>query len=208
MKRTGFLLLAILFVTGCGGRSTYVVQQYLVDYSPPALAGLAKANEVLRVESFSTAQAFASTAMLYRKSPLELSSYRRDRWRVMPSDMVTDFLLRDLRNSGAFTAVLAYEDPGGGRYVVTGTVVEFLEVDGSDGPRARLSIDTTLLDSTERAILKRFVFQKTYSVEEPMKDKSARSLAESMSAAMKKFSGELMADIHQGISNVKDSNSP
>ena len=208
MRRIGFLLLAMLFVTGCGGRSTYVVQQYLLDYSPPSLAGLAKANEVLRVESFSTAQAFAGTAMLYRKSPLELSSYSRDRWRVMPCDMVTDFLLRDLRNSGTFTAVLAYEDPGGGRYVVTGTVVEFLEVDGSDGPRARLSVDTTLLDTTQREITKRFVFQKTYTVEEPMKEKSARALAESMSGAMKKFSGELMADIHREIGNVNEVKAP
>jgi len=208
MKRILFLLSAILFVTGCGARSTYVVQQYLLDYSPPALAGLAKANDVLRVESFSTAQAFAGTAMLYRKSPLELSSYSRDRWRVMPCDMVTDFLLRDLRNSGTFTAVLAYEDPGGGRYVVTGTVVEFLEVDGSDGPRARLSVDTTLLDTTQREITKRFVFQKTYTVEEPMKEKSARALAESMSGAMKKFSGELMADIHREIGNVNEVKAP
>lgn len=208
MKRILFLLSAMLFVTGCGGKSTYVVQQYLLDYSPPALAGHAKSNEVLRVESFSTAQAFASTAMLYRKSPLELSSYSGERWRVMPCDMVTDFLLRDLRNSGAFTAVLAYEDPGGGRYVVTGTVVEFLEVDGSGSPRARLSVDVTLLDTTEREITKRFVFQKTYAVEEPMKNKSARSLAESMSGAMKKFSGDLMVDIHRGIGNVKEMKAP
>jgi ABC-type uncharacterized transport system auxiliary subunit len=208
MKRLLYLLAAFIIITGCGGRSTYVVQQYLLDYSPPALAGLPRANEVLRVESFSTAQAFASTAMLYQSSPLELSSYSRERWRVMPCDMVTDFLLRDLRNSGAFTAVLAYEDPGGGRYVVTGTVVEFLEVDGSNGPRARLSVDVTLLDTTEREIMKRFVFQKTYTVEEPMKDKSARALAESMSGAMKKFSGELMADIHRGIGSVQDSKSP
>jgi len=208
MKRLLYLLAALIMITGCGGRSTYVVQQYLLDYSPPSLAGLARANEVLRVESFSTAQAFASTSMLYRKSPLELSSYSRERWRVMPCDMVTDFLLRDLRNSGTFTAVLAYEDPGGGRYVVTGTVVEFLEVDGSDGPRARLSVDATLLDTTEREIAKRFVFQKTYTIEEPMKDKSARALADSMSGAMKKFSGQVMVDIHRGIGNVKEVKAP
>lgn len=208
MKRILFLLSAMLFVTGCGGRSTYVVQQYLLDYSPPVLAGQTKAAEAIRVESFSTSQAFASTAMLYRPSPLELSSYSRERWRVMPCDMVTDFLLRDLRNSGIFTAVLAYEDPGGGRYVVTGTVFEFLEVDGSDGPRARLSVDATLLDTTEREIAKRFVFQKTYTVEEMMKEKSARALAESMSGAMKKFSGELMVDIHRGIGSVKEVKAP
>src|SRR5512137_1319122 len=197
MKQTLFLLLALLLMAGCGGgKSTYGVQQYLLDYSPPALAGLAKANEVLRVEPFSTAQAFAATAMFYRPSPFELSAYSRERWRVMPGDMVTDFLLRDLRNAGMFTAVLAYEDPGEGRYVVTGTVAEFLEVDGSNGPRARLSVNATLLDTTEREITKRVVFQKTYTVEEAMQDKSARSLAGSMSGAMKKFSGELMVDIH------------
>ncbi|HTZ38716.1 MAG TPA: ABC-type transport auxiliary lipoprotein family protein [Syntrophales bacterium] len=208
MKQILFLLSAMLFVTGCSGKSTYVVQQYLLDYSPPALAGLARVNEVLRVESFSTAQAFASTAMLYQASPLELRSYSRERWRVMPCDMVTDFLLRDLRNAGMFTAVLAYEDPGGGRYVVTGTVIEFLEVDGSDGPRARLSVDATLLDTTEREITKRFVFQKTYTAAEPMKDKSALALAESMSRAMKKFSGELMADIHRGMGSAKGAKVP
>jgi ABC-type uncharacterized transport system auxiliary subunit len=209
MRRIWFLLLAMLFIVGCGGgKSTYVVQQYLLDYSPPALAGLTKTNEVLRVEPFSTAQAFTGTAMFYRPSPFELSSYSRERWRVMPGDMVTDFLLRDLRNAGTFTAILAYEDPGESRYVVTGTVAEFLEVDGSNGPRARLSVDATLLDTTQREITKRVVFQKTYTVEEPMKDKSARALAESMSGAMKKFSGELIADIHRGIGNVKDSKSP
>jgi ABC-type uncharacterized transport system auxiliary subunit len=208
MRRIGLLLLAILFVTGCGGKSTYVVQQYLLDYSPPAPAGLAKANEVIRVEPFSTAQAFAGTAMFYRPSSFELSSYSRERWRVIPGDMVTDFLLRDLRNAGMFTAVLAYEDPGEGRYVVTGTVAEFLEVDGSGGPMARLSVDATLLDTTEREITKRVVFQKTYTVEEAMKDKSARSLAESMSGAMKKFSGELMADIHRAMGNVKKMKAP
>jgi hypothetical protein len=91
---------------------------------------------------------------------------------------------------------------------VTGTVVEFLEVDGSDGPRARLSVDATLLDTTESEIAKRFVFQKTYTVEEMMKDKSARALAESMSGAMKKFSGELMVDIYRGIGNVKEVKAP
>ena len=185
-----------------------MVQQYLLEYSPPALAGHARANEVLRVEPFSTAQAYGTTAMLYRPAPFELNAYNRERWRVAPADMVTDFLLRDLRSAGTFTAVLSYDEPGECRYGVTGSVVEFLEVDGTGGPRALLSVDATLLDTTEREITKRVVFQKTYTVEEPMKDKSARALAEAMSRAMKKFSGELTVDIRRGIGNAKEMKSP
>ncbi len=209
MKRLLYLLAALIIIAGCGGgKSAYVVRQFLPDYSPPVLEGLAQTAEAIRVEPLSTAQAFASTAMFYRPSPFELGSYSQERWRVMPGDMVTDFLLRDLRSSGAFKAVLAYEDPGEGRYAVTGTVAEFLEVDGGNGPAARLSTDVTLLDVTQREITRRIVFQKTYTVEEAMKEKSARALAESMSRALKKFSGELIVDIHRGIGNVNAAKAP
>jgi ABC-type uncharacterized transport system auxiliary subunit len=209
MRRLLYLLPVLLFITGCGGgKSTYVVQQYLLNYTPPAIAGFAKADEVLRVESFSTAQAYATTAMLYRPSAFEVSSYSRERWRVTPGEMVTDFLLRDLRQSGAFKAVLSYDDPGEGRFTLTGTVVEFLEVDGSNGPAARLSTDVTLLNVTVREITRRVVFQKTYTVEEAMKEKTARALAEAMSRAQKKFSGELIADIRRESGNVKEMKAP
>lgn len=209
MKRLLYLFAACILLMGCGGgRSTYVVKQYFPEYRPPAPAGPARTDEAIRVEPFSTAQAFYSTAMLYRSSPFELSSYTRERWRVVPGDMVTDFLVRDLRASGSFKAVLGYDDPGEGRFVATGTVVEFLETDGGNGPAARLTADVTLLDTTRREITQRVVFQKTYAVEEAMSEKSARALAEAMSGAMKKFSLALMADLHRAIGELKGAKTP
>lgn len=198
MRRISFILLAVLVVAGCGGgQSAYVVRQYLPDYAPPANTGQARIDEAIRLEPFATAQAYNSTAMVYRPATFELSAYSRERWRVPPGDMVTDYLLRDLRHGGGFRAVLGYYDGGEGRYGLNGTVVEFLEVDGNGGPRARLSVDATLLDNTQREITKRVVFQKTYAAEEAMTEKSARALAEAMSRALRKVSGELAADIRR-----------
>lgn len=209
MRRFLYLLLAVVVVTGCGGgKSTYVVKQFLPEYAPPALTGLPRVDAAIRVEPFSTAQAFAGTAMVYRPSPYERASYSRERWRVTPGDMVTDFLLRDLRASGSFKAVLAWEDPGEGRYVLTGTVAEFLEADGGKGTAARLSADVTLLDTSRREITRRVVFQKTYAVEEAMKEKSARGLAEAMSGALRKFSVDLQADVGRALAGVKESKAP
>ena len=200
MKRLLCLLSALIVITGCGGgKSAYVVRQYLPDYAPPANTGQARLDEAIRLEPFATAQAYNSTAMVYRPATFELSAYSRERWRVAPGDMVTDYLLRDLRHAGGFKAVLGYDDGGEGRYGLNGTVVEFLEVDGNGGPGARLSVDATLLDNSQREITKRVVFQKTYAVEEAMKDKSARALAEAMSRALKRFSGELAADIRRAV---------
>jgi ABC-type uncharacterized transport system auxiliary subunit len=202
-------LLALSSLWGCGSaKSTYTVRQYLLEYAPPGPAGLPKTGEVLRVEMFSTAQAYGSTAMFYRPSAFELNAYSRERWRVTPGEMVTDFLLRDLRNSGAFKAVLSYDDPGEGRFTLTGTVAEFLEVDEAGGPVAQLSVDVTLMDMTQREITKRVVFQKTFTLQEAMKEKTAGSLAGSMSAATKKFSAELMADIRRGVENAKEAKTP
>ena len=209
MKRILYLFAAFILLLGCGGgKSTYVVKQYIPEYSPPVVAGLQRVDEAIRVEPFSTAQAFAGTAMVFRPSPFELASYSRERWRVMPGDMVTDFLLRDLRSSGSYKAVLAWEDPGEGRYVLAGTVAEFLETDGDKGLAARLTADVTLLDTTRREIPQRIVFQKTYAVEEAMKEKSARALAEAMSGAMRKFSTDLLADVHRAIGESKGAKAP
>jgi len=209
LRRISVLLLAVLVVAGCGGgKSAYVVKHYLPEYSPPAAPGRPAVDAAIRVEPFSTAQAFAGTAMVYRPSPFELRSYSRERWRVAPGDMVTDFLLRDLRASGAFRAVLGYEDPGEGRFVLAGTVAEFLETDGGRGPSARLAADVTLLDTTQREITHRVVFQKTYAVEEAMKENSARALAEAMSRALRKFSADLLADVHRAIGESAGAKAP
>ena len=146
--------------------------------------------------------------MVYRPSPYERGAYSRERWRVAPGDMVTDFVLRDLRASGAFKAVLGYEDPGEGRFVLAGTVTEFLETDGAGGPKARLAADVTLLDTARREITQRVVFQKTYAVEEAMREKSARALAEAMSGAVQKFSAALAADIHRAVAESKSAKAP
>ncbi len=209
MKRILYLLSAFVVLMGCGGgKSAYVVKQFLPEYAPPALTGLPKIDEAIRVERFSTAQAIAGTAMVYRPSPFEMSTYSRERWRVTPGDMVTDFLLRDLRASGSFKAVLGYEDPGEGRFVLAGTVAEFLETDGGRGPAARLAVDVTLLDTTRREITQRVVFQKTYAVEEAMAEKSARTLAEAMSRAMQKFSAALLADVHRAAGASREEKAP
>jgi len=209
MKRLPYLLLACMVIMGCGGgKATYVVKQYLPEYPPPAAAGQPKIDAAIRVEPFSTAQAFAGTAMVYRPSPYERGAYSRERWRVAPGDMVTDFVLRDLRASGAFKAVLGYDDPGEGRFVLAGAVTEFMETEGAGGPAARLAADVTLLDTTRQVITQRVVLQKTYAVEEAMKGKSARALAEAMSGAMQKFSAALLADLHRAVVESKSAKAP
>lgn len=198
-----YALLVAFLLSGCigGGKPADMVEQYILEYASPMFKNLARIDEGFTVERFSVAQAFNTRSMIYREHPFNYNAYNYHRWRVNPGDMVTDFVLRDARNSGIFKAVFSYRDTKNTRFILEGQVGEFLEIDKKGGRNAALSLTATLLDLRQKEITKRVVFQKTYRSVEPIEKPTARGLAKGMSRAMKKVSEFLIADIHNKILN-------
>ncbi len=191
----GFLSLALVF-SGCG-KPPVMVHKHLLEYSSPDLPRLAPVPEGLKVELFSVAQAFNSTNMVYRPTSYQSETYHYHRWRVNPGQMVTDFLLRDLRNSRLFQAIFAYDRTVKTRFQLEGAVEEFQEVNAGDAWTAVLAVNITLLDTTQEEITKRVLFQKNYRAEEPILDRTPRGLAAAMSRALQKLSATIITDVHQ-----------
>lgn len=81
--------------------------------------------------------------------------------------MVTDCLVRDLRNSGLFRAIISSNHSGETRYLVEGQVDEFLEVSEKDGRKAFLRLHVTFLDLKKRETAEKMIFQRDYNVVEP-----------------------------------------
>jgi len=198
-SRPGFygaaLLLAVL-MAGCGKPPT-LVQKYLLEYPPPVPRASAPLAEGIKVEPFAVAQAFNSTAMLYRPNPYQSEAYTYHRWRVSPGYLVTDYLLRDLRKSGLFQAVLPASSADKARFVVEGGVEEIQEIDAPEGWYAVLALNVTLLDQNEKEVTRRVVFQKGYRAEEPLMEKTPGGLAQGMSRAMARLSAEIIGDLYQ-----------
>ncbi len=188
-----FLALALL---GCG-KPPVLVKKYIWEYPSPAFGGLAPLHEAIKVEQFGVAQAFDSPAMVYRPTLYQSEVYNYHRWRVNPGYLVTDYLLRDLRNSKLFKAVFSGDDLGKGRFVLEGGVEEIQEVDGQGGWVAALALNVTLLDTSQKEVTKRVVFQRNYRAMEPMTEQTPRGLAEGMSRAMAKLSAQIIADTYR-----------
>lgn len=203
MKKFAGALLLVFFLAACiGGRQPApMVEQYTLEYSTPRVEGLSRVDEMIKVERFSVARNFNSPAMVYRPEPFKLDVYNYHRWRVNPGDMVTDYLLRDLRNAGLFQGVLSYADAGDARFLLQGSVEEFLEVDDEDGWKATLSLNVILFDMAQREVTKRVVFQKSYRAAEPFEDQTPEGLALGMSRAMASASGRLIKDIYNAVRN-------
>lgn len=194
--------LLIASVWGCGKPPT-LVQKYILEYPSPPITSQARIDEVLKVETFSVAQAYNSTAMVYQPTPFKSETYAYHLWRVNPVNLASDYLLRDLRNSGLFKAVLAAASAGGSsRFLLEGGVEEFQEIDEPDGWKAALALNITLLDLNQTEVPKRVVFQKNYRAVEPMTEQTPRGLAEGLSRALASLSAQIITDIYQGAKSA------
>ena len=196
------LLAALLIAcfSGCG-KPPMLVNQYILEYPAPAVGGKAKLPAAVKVDLFSVAQTFNTYAMIYQPRPFQSQTYNYSRWRANPGYLVTDYLIRDLREAGLFKAVFGPDSSGEHRFKLEGGVAEFQEVDAADGWKASLALTVTLLDTTQQELPQRVVFQKNYRVLEPLPEKTPQGLAQGMSRAMEQVSARIINDTYEAARN-------
>jgi len=188
------VILLVPFLGGCG-KPPMLVNQYILEYPAPVMGGQAKIPEAVKVELFSVAQAFNTNAMVFQPQPYMSQVYSYSRWRVNPGYLVTDYLIRDLRDSGLFKAVFGPDSSREYRFKLEGGVAEFQELDEPDGWKASLVLTVTLLDTKQEELPQRVVFQKNYRALEPMPEKTPQGLAQGMSRAMEQVSARIINDV-------------
>jgi ABC-type uncharacterized transport system auxiliary subunit len=188
---------ALLLASGCGlpkSRPPIQIKQWTLEYPAPKPGG-AKMPAELKVMRFQAVQAFLGAEMVYRPDSNERGTYNYNRWFASPSDLVGDFLLRDLRSQGGLAVVFSNRQPQRPRFMLEGGVEEFLEVDEGQNWYAALKVNLTLLDIKQHDATKRLLFQRDYTLTAPMQRKDPAGLAKAMSKAMAEFSEKARSDI-------------
>jgi len=193
-----FLGMILISSCGFGSRSSYRVNQYTLEYSPPEFKEQTAIDELLRVERFSVSQTYNTSAMIYKEGPHLRNVDPYNRWRTKPGEMTTENLVRDLRNSGLFRGVISYSDTGNVRYLLEGQVDEFLELSEQNG-MALLSLNVTLVDLKKSSAADRMIFQRDYKVAEPCTEKTPAGLAQAMSRAMREISRQILVDLQKEL---------
>jgi ABC-type uncharacterized transport system auxiliary subunit len=190
------LVLLVAGLAGCG-KPPMLVNQFILEYPAPMVGGKAKLPAALKVDLFSVAQAYNANAMVYQPRPYQSQVYNYSRWRANPGYLVTDFLIRDLRASGLFTAVFGPDSSGKHRFTLEGGVAEFQELDAPETWQASLALTVTLLDTQKEELPQRVVFQKNYRALAPLPEKTPQGLAQGMSRAMEQVSAQIITDIRE-----------
>ncbi len=206
-RNLGLALLFMVQIFGCsfGGKPSYLVNQYTLEYASPFSKEFTSINELIKVEPFSVAQTFNTLAMIYRDGPNLRNVDPYNRWRTKPGEMAAEFLVRDLRNCGLFRAVVSYSASEETRYLLEGQVDEFMEASEKDGRKAVLGMNVSLLDLKKNNTPEKVVFQRNYKVVEPYPEKTPAALAQGMSRAMEKISRQVILDLKDAVNPVRNS---
>ena len=199
-RKIAALLIFMLLWCGCG-KPPMLIKKYMLEYPAPVVK-VTPLEENLKVEKFAVDQAFNTTAMVYRSDPYKSDTYNYSRWQVNPGYLVTDFLIRDLRHSRIFKAVLPADSPTKARFLLEGGVEKIEEIDQPDAWKASLVLNITLLDTSQDEITKRVLFQKNYQAAEALTEKTPGGLAQAMSRALEQLSAQIIADVDQAAKKV------
>ncbi|MCX5811862.1 MAG: ABC-type transport auxiliary lipoprotein family protein [Proteobacteria bacterium] len=201
LGKIGLLLLFVFIIAGCFSRSkpAYMIEHYMFEYASPVVGDLAVLSQSIKVERFSVNQSFNTQSMVYKSLPFKFMTYNYSRWRVNPADMVTDYLLRDLRKANVFKAVFSHHDIEKARFVIEGQLQDFLEAADKNDTKAMLSVSISLLDMDKKEITGRVVFQRQYSFQEQIREHTPEEFAKGMSINMSRLSEQLVKDIHKAI---------
>ena len=171
-------------------------RHYTLEYDPPRVADLARLPNIIQVSAFETAPTYDTTQIVYSEGQYQRETYVYHKWRNKPGEMVTQYLTRDLRESGLFAAVLTEESRSAASHRLEGVVEEFYELDSAHQWFAVLTLDVVLAAADESDPAKRVLLQKSYSLREPCKEKTPLALAAAMSRALAKASSRIVVDIH------------
>lgn len=202
LTRISFLLLIIIyFLSSCSSlnRVQHEKRYYNLEYPSPRFSDLKPLPLVIKLEPLDMAPIYHTSRILYRDQSFNINSYAFHQWRANPGNLVLHFLLRDLRASGLYKAILPYSSRSAASYVLEGSLDEFLEWDGDTGWEAVLSLSITLIKPGEKDIQKRIVMQKDYRAQEPCRRKNPLAVAEAMSRAMSRISEQISRDLHASL---------
>jgi len=179
------------------------IEYYTLEYEIPPGADLEPLPYVVRIERFEVAPTYNTSRIIYREGSFRREAYVYKRWRSNPGDLVTYFLNRDIKGSGLFRAVLPHDSRFPSSFVIEGSVDEFFEWDTTTVWTAVLTLSITLMAENEPDVSRRILLQKTYQLREACQAKNPAALAEAMSRAMARVSGEIIKDLYVRIKEVE-----
>ena len=199
MQKYAIFLMGLFLLCGCSSsRPAISTTYYSLGYVPVPVTFAQQLPFSLNIARFNCSYELNSTEIFFSSEPNIVKNYNYSRWRIYPSDMCADFLVRDIRGSNFLLNVV--KNQNNASYNLEADLTEFMRIDDSNGSRVKLSLNCTLLDNQAKALAQKIIFSRNYTYEQSVQDESPWSIAQALSQAFTHFSTQIQKDIYSSLS--------
>ena len=163
----------VILLSGCA--KPRPTKYYQITY-PSSMSVVPEPVDVtILVRTFEASHLYLDDRIVYGYDSPEMGTYEDERWSEPPVEMLRDALVRGLRSSGRFKNVYILRSELSGRYVLSGHLYDFKELDAAT-ISARLTFEARLWDRKTRTLL----WSYPYTYDEPAGEKKVSAVAAAM----------------------------
>lgn len=208
LLRISVSIMTLTLLSGCLGKSapSKPTYYYTLEYEPAAVQLKHQLPSALRIERFSVSPPFHTQRIIYADEGPQRNAYAYHQWIAPPGELLPYFLVRDLRKTNGFKAVLTPDTVLAATHSLHGWVEEFMEKDRRSGWQASATIHISLINNLNPDPTRKIMFQKRYHASARCKARTPSALAEGMSRVMAEISMDVAKDVHNRLSSAETLN--
>ncbi|MEW6347420.1 MAG: ABC-type transport auxiliary lipoprotein family protein [Thermodesulfobacteriota bacterium] len=189
------LLSGLVLVTGCSLKSRQLLTYHSFDYPSPEKEAKGPIKGTLMVYRLLSDSGIDGPSVMVTGPEGESGPLRSHRWEHSPADMITDLLLRDLRQAGIFQKTIDQSQDESYRFALEGTVQSLKGLVTKDQAFALLDAQFVLIDFEHPEFKSQELLKRTYQIKIPCKDTGNEAITEGFNLAVRELSRVLRRDI-------------
>ena len=184
------LMLCLGILNGCGAARPSKFYQLTLPNDKASGADPAPFPVTLLLGPITTSHLYRDDHIVYTSNGQAMGTYEYQRWAELPSEMIDDVLLRELRVSGRYQHVYFLRSDVRGDYLLHGHLYDFREISGN-GLAARVAFEFELRDFKTGST----VWTRYYSHDEPVDGKDVPAVV----AALNRNVVSGLSDLREGL---------
>jgi ABC-type uncharacterized transport system auxiliary subunit len=202
-KKSGILFILLILLGGCIDMKNPApkTDYYTFEYPPPKNTYAITTPYVLKIERFAVSPIYDDDRLQYRPEAFKRNVFSHHRWRTNPGNLVAVHLTRDFTHASFLRAVITTESIPAYTHFLTGTVEAFYQRVENNQWHAILSVMVLLVDEIAGPADSNILFQRRYSFQEAISDKTPVGFVGGMSRAMQHISRTLIEDVFNTLTD-------
>jgi ABC-type uncharacterized transport system auxiliary subunit len=189
------LMLCLGILNGCGATRPSKFYQLTLPNDKTSGADPAPFPVTLLLGPITTSHLYRDDHIVYTSNGEAMGTYEYQRWAEPPSELISDVLLRELRESERYQHIYSFRSGTRGDYVLRGRLYDFREITGN-GVAARVAFEFELRDSKTGAT----VWSRSYSHDEPVSGKDVTAVVAALNRNVQSGLSEVLEGLDKYFS--------